>query len=144
MPHQCVKCGGLYPDGDKALLEGCQCRGKFFFYIRPKNSEEEKKAQEVVTALTEEEKIKMEQDVKEIIGQKDVEPVVLDIETIRIEKPGKYQLDVVDLAKGEPVIYSVGDGKYYIDLASSFKKRGLGDKKIKKAEKRPKEKEENQ
>ncbi len=123
MPHQCVKCGELYPDGNKVLLEGCTCGGKFFFYIKPKNVVEEQKAQEVVKTLTEEEKLKMEQDVKEIIGQKDVEPVVLDIETIRVEKPGKYELDVVDLVKGEPVIYHIGEGKYYIDLANSFKNK---------------------
>ncbi|MBI4155330.1 hypothetical protein HY498_04560 [Candidatus Woesearchaeota archaeon] len=135
MPHQCVKCGGMYPDGNKALLEGCQCGGKFFFYIRPQNVESQEKAKEVIQNLSEEEKTKIERDVKEIIGQPDVEPVVLDIETIRVEKPGKYELDVVDLVKGEPVIYKVGDGKYYIDLASSLKKGKRKGKKLKEIKK---------
>lgn len=143
MPHQCVKCGELYPDGNSVLLEGCKCGGKFFFYLKPKTPEteikaveNEAKAKEVISNLTEEEKIKMEQDVKEIIGQSDVEPVVLDIETVRVQSPGKYELDIVDIVKGDPIIYKIGEGKYYIDLASSFKKgKALKIKKSKKVKK---------
>ena len=32
--HQCVHCGKVYPDGSKALLEGCSCGSHFFFYIK--------------------------------------------------------------------------------------------------------------
>jgi len=38
-------------------------------------------------------------------------------------EPGKYQLDVVELFKGKPLVYRLEDGKYIIDLASTFKKR---------------------
>ena len=50
-------------------------------------------------------------------------PVVLDIESIEILKPGKYKLDIVKLFKAkEPLIYKLEDGKYIVDLVESFKK----------------------
>ena len=47
-------------------------------------------------------------------------PVILDIESINILKPGKYELDIVELFKGKPLIYKLEEGKYVIDLASTF------------------------
>lgn len=33
MAHQCLKCGGLFPDGSTQILRGCpDCRGTRFFY----------------------------------------------------------------------------------------------------------------
>ena len=44
-------------------------------------------------------------------------PVILDIESIRVVSPGKYEIDVVNLFnKDRPVIFKVSDGKYIIDL----------------------------
>ena len=124
MPHQCVRCNVMYQDGSAELLKGCtKCQGKFFFFIKKAEVEE---AKELVANLTEEEKIQMEKDVFDIIGIEDDEkPVVLDIESIRVLKPGKYQLDVVELFKGKPLVYRLEDGKYVIDLVSTFKSRGI-------------------
>lgn len=119
MPHQCVRCNTKYPDGSKELLKGCSCGGKFFFYFK---KSEVKEAQELVVNLTDEEKDQMEKDVFEMIGiEDDLKPVVLNLESIRVLKPGKYQLDVVELFKGKPLVYRIEDGKYIIDLASTFK-----------------------
>lgn len=120
MPHQCVKCNTKYPDGSKELLKGCSnCGGKFFFYFK---KSEVKEAQELVVNLTDEEKVQMERDVFDMIGiEDDLKPVVLNLESIRVLKPGKYQLDVVELFKGKPLVYRIEDGKYIIDLASTFK-----------------------
>lgn len=67
----------------------------------------------------------MEKDVYEIIGS-DIDsdlPVVLDIESINILKPGKYELDLVNLfKKKQPLIYKLEDGKYIVDVIESFKK----------------------
>lgn len=50
-------------------------------------------------------------------------PVVLEMESINILKPGKYELDLVNLFKSKhPVIYKLDDGKYVIDLLETFKK----------------------
>ncbi len=121
MPHQCVRCGKLYDDGAEEILKGCNCGGRLFFYISKKKLEETKN---IVTELTAKEKDEIEKDVFELIGiEKGVEtPVVLDLESIRILKPGKYELDIVNLFKKRPLIYKLEEGKYIIDLPESFKK----------------------
>ncbi len=119
MPHQCVRCNKLYPDGSEAILKGCECGGKFFFFIKQKYVEE---ANEITINLSEEQKQQIEQDVLEIIGAKDDDaPVILDLESIRVVEPGKYELDLVELFKGRPLVYRVEEGKYIIDIASSFR-----------------------
>ena len=40
MPHQCTKCGKVYPDASQELLSGCNCGSKFFYYIRKEKFEE--------------------------------------------------------------------------------------------------------
>jgi len=74
--------------------------------------------------LSEKDKEQIEKDVFDLVGQKhDPDaPVVLDIESIKIIKPGKYELDLVHLFKGDPLIFKLGEGKYMIDVVQSFKK----------------------
>lgn len=65
----------------------------------------------------------MEKDVREMIGieQEDI-PVILDLESIRVRGPGKFDIDVVNLFnKKRPLIYKLEEGKYIIDLASTLK-----------------------
>ena len=73
--------------------------------------------------LTEPEKEKIEEDVREIAGIKDEEtPVFLDFESVRVIKPGKYVIDIVKLFdKNKPQVYKLEDGKYFIDLANMGK-----------------------
>lgn len=75
--------------------------------------------------LSKKEKDQIEKDVFDIIGgeiDRD-QPVILDIESIKILKPGQYELDLVNLFKKKrPLIYKLDDGKYMIDLPESFKK----------------------
>ena len=121
MPHQCVRCGKFYDDGAEEILKGCPCGGRLFFYINKKKLEESKN---IVIDLTTQEKDEIEKDVFDLIGiERGVEkPVVLDLESIRILKPGKYELDIVNLFKKRPLIYKLEEGKYLIDLPESFKK----------------------
>ncbi len=121
MPHQCVRCNTLYQDGAQEILKGCSCGARLFFYIKNKHIEEGK---ELLSNFTEEEKKNIEQDVGEILSLKDEDldaPVVLDIEAIRVLKPGKYELDLVHLFKKDPLIIKLEEGKYFIDLAQAFK-----------------------
>lgn len=115
MPHQCVKCGKMYKDGSEELLKGCsECGGKFFFYIRKEKIEEQKKIRE---NIKEDDLKRMEEDVRSLMPEeKHDEPIVLDLETIRVTGPGKYEIDVGSLMRGNPIIIQVGEGKYYIDL----------------------------
>jgi len=122
MPHQCVKCGEMYPDGSQELLKGCsECGGKFFFFIRKERLDEQKKIRK---EIQKEDLKKMEQDVRSLMPKvKKDEPVILDLETIRVIGPGKYEIDVGSLMRGNPVIIQVGDGKYYIDLFTMMKQK---------------------
>ena len=123
MPHQCVRCNTFYDDGASEILKGCSCGGRLFFYIKKEKLEEAKKEAENIK-LTVNEKKQIEKDIFDLVGQeidKD-QPVVLDLESIKVLKPGKYELDLVHLFKGEPLIFKLEEGKYMIDLVRSFKK----------------------
>ena len=121
MPHQCVRCGKFYDDGSKEILKGCECGGRLFFFVKQEKLEEMRKVQ---YNLTKSDKKQIEKDVFDLIGMADADtqPVVLDLEAIRVLKPGKYELDLVNLFKDRPLIYKLDEGKYMIDLPESFKK----------------------
>jgi predicted nucleic acid-binding Zn-ribbon protein len=109
----------LYPSGSEVLLKGCpDCNGRFFFYVKDDQIEE---ADQIIKKLTSADKKKIEEDVTQIIGKdKEEKPIVLDIETIKVLGQGSYELDLVDMFKGKPLVYRLEDGKYYIDIASTF------------------------
>ncbi len=121
MPHQCVRCNTFYEDGATELLKGCSCGGKLFFFIKKDRLEEMKKITSEVK-LTEKEKMQIENDVFDLVGSEvdRDQPVILDLEAIRVLKPGQYELDLVHLFKKEPLIFKLEDGKYMIDLVQSF------------------------
>jgi hypothetical protein len=80
-------------------------------------------SEEIIENLSEKEKDQIESDVYDIIGVKKEEevPVVLDLESIKIKKPGKFELDLVNLFnKKQPLVYKLDEGKYVIDIAESF------------------------
>ncbi|MEM2115718.1 MAG: Zn-ribbon containing protein [Candidatus Woesearchaeota archaeon] len=119
MAHQCVKCGTLYEDGDSSILTGCKkCGSRFFFFIRNEKLEELKKIHQ---NLTEAEKEEIEKDIKDLLGLKEEEPVVLDFESILVEKPGKYKIDLVKILKNEALVYKLEEGKYYIDIPQTIR-----------------------
>ena len=74
--------------------------------------------------LSDKDKKQIEKDVFDLIGEKSEpsSPVVLDIESIKVVAPGKYELDLVQLFKGNPLIFKIGEGKYMIDIIQSFQK----------------------
>ena len=48
-------------------------------------------------------------------------PVILDLESIKVIRPGIFEIDIVNLfSKKRPLIYKLEEGKYIIDLASSL------------------------
>jgi uncharacterized protein len=123
MPHQCVRCNTMFPDGAKEILKGCSCGARLFFYIKKKHLNEGK---ELINNLTESDKKHIEEDIAEILHIKqetEDRPVVLDIEAIRVMKPGKYELDLVHLFRKEPLIIKLDEGKYMIDLAQAFQEK---------------------
>jgi len=124
MPNQCVHCGKIYPTGSKELLSGCsKCGSHFFFYIK---EEQLNQAKEKLIEIPEDDKKKIEKDIREIVGipEEDI-PVILDIESVKITGVGKFEIDIVNLFnKNRPLIYKLEEGKYIIDLSSTLK-RGM-------------------
>jgi predicted nucleic acid-binding Zn-ribbon protein len=118
MPHQCVRCKKLYDDGSGEIIRGCSCGGKLFFYIKQEKLDELRNREE--KKLTREESMQVEQDIMQMIGAKTDEPVILDFESVNVISPGKYEIDVVSLFQGKPLIFKVEDGKYVIDLPQTF------------------------
>jgi predicted nucleic acid-binding Zn-ribbon protein len=123
MPHQCVRCNTFYEDGNDVILKGCPCGAKLFFFIRKERLEQIKKVDEAPPQVSVDERKQIEADVLNVLGVEEAEePVVLDLESVRVLKPGKYELDLVQLFKGDPLIFKLADGKYIIDIAETFRR----------------------
>ena len=119
MPHQCVHCSKIIDVGSKEILEGCSdCGGKFFFYIRDEQAEKIKASKdEIIPEFNTVDKKKVEEDVRSILKVEDDEkPVILDLESVRVLRPGKFEIDVVSLMNRKPVVFKVSEGKYLIDI----------------------------
>jgi len=123
MPHQCVHCGKFIKPESKEIFEGCDgCHGKFFFYIRDEVIE--RKKHEIPVVFEGLDKKKVEKDVRAILKIEDeYEPVILDLESIRVVSPGKFELDLVSLFNRKPIVFKLEEGKYIIDLESAMPKK---------------------
>src|SRR3989338_2261645 len=125
--HQCVHCGKFIETGSKEILEGCgDCGKKFFYYIREEQLQKIKERQDKpAQVIPEEDKKRIEKDVREMAGIVDEEmPVILDFESIRVVADGKFELDVVNLFnKKRPLVYKLEEGKYIIDLATTLNQK---------------------
>jgi len=119
----------MYGNGAAELLEGCSCGAKVFFFIKQSKLEESRR---ITEQLTVQEKKRIERDVLDLVGvnkkSKHEAPVILDFESIRVHKPGSYELDLVNLFKKQPLIYRLGEGKYVMDLPESFRQAAKGKK----------------
>jgi predicted nucleic acid-binding Zn-ribbon protein len=141
MPHQCVRCGIIYADTDNHVLQGCSCGAKLFFYVKKSALE---RAKQVQKELSDEDKTQIVKDVLGLVAgegtnvdadseiEKLDEPIVLDFESINVTEPGKYEIDLVHLFSGKPLVYKMEDGKYIIDLPTSFQMSGNDPNKKKK------------
>ena len=125
MPNKCTKCGKIHPDNADYLMDGCdKCGGKFFFYIREDMLENLEKD---IEKLTKREITEIESDVRGILpGLNKGDAVALDLEAVRVMKPGKYLIDITTLFNQKPIVIKVGPGKYKLDLSvllSGLKKK---------------------
>lgn len=116
MPHQCVKCGKIYENTAAEVLKGCSsCGSHYFFFLR-----DEDLLIKETESLTKKEREEILSDIQEVVGPEVDKPVVLDLESIRVVKPGKFEIDLVSLFRRKPVIYKIAEGKYIIDIPSTF------------------------
>jgi predicted nucleic acid-binding Zn-ribbon protein len=123
MPHQCVHCGKIIEAGSREILDGCvKCSGRFFFYIKDEKVKQLLAQQSVPLAdFSQQEKDKVESDVRQILKvEDDDEPVILDIESVRVISPGKFEIDLVSLLNRKPIVFKLEEGKYMIDIESSM------------------------
>lgn len=127
MPNKCARCGKIHPDDADYLLKGCnECGSKFFFYVR---QEVMKTVEREIDRLSPKEIEEIERDVRDIIEPEHIEKdetVVLDLEAIRVVRPGKYVIDVANLFTQKPIVIRSSPGKYELDLSvllSRFKKK---------------------
>ena len=119
MPHQCVHCSKILEIGSKEILEGCNsCGGKFFFYIRDEQAEKIRLSkEEAIPEFNSIDKKKVEEDVRSILKVEDEEkPVILDLESVKVLGPGRFELDIVSLMNRRPIVFKVSEGKYMIDI----------------------------
>lgn len=127
MPNKCARCGKIHPDDADYLLRGCdECGSKFFFYVRQEVLDSINRSIEKLTPGEVEE---IERDIRDIIEPEKIEKdetVVLDLESIRVLKPGKYLIDVANLFTQRPIVIRAGPGRYELDLSvllSKFKRK---------------------
>ena len=119
MPHQCVRCSKLFEDGSAHILKGCTCGAKLFFFIK----KEYLATQQKNLNLTKQQKEQIERDVLEVMGNDSPDkPIILDLESIRVVEPGKYEIDLVRMFNDDPLIFKVNEGTYIIDVAESFQR----------------------
>ena len=119
MPHQCVHCSKIIEVGSKEILEGCDsCSGKFFFYIRDEQAVKIQEAREIpIPEFNTVDKKQVEEDVRSILKIEDEDkPVILDLESIRVLNPGKFEIDIVSLMNRRPIVFKLSEGKYVIDI----------------------------
>ncbi len=126
MPNKCTQCGKIHPDKAPYLLGGCdECGSKFFFYVRKEALEQIEKEVEKISKT---EMREIEKDVREIAGG-DEETVILDLEAIRVVRPGKYRIDVINLFTQRPLVIRTAEGRYKLDLSTILSRRGREGKK---------------
>ncbi len=119
MPHQCVKCGKIYENTSEEILKGCSsCGSHFFFFFK----EEDLKLRQEAEQLTRQDREEIVKDIEDVIGKDegDNSPIILDFESVRVKGPGKFEIDLVSLFKRKPIVYKLSEGKYIIDIASTF------------------------
>ncbi len=123
-------CGTVYEEGSDAILDGCECGNRLFFYFRKISDEEASK-------LKSEQKLKEVESLKTVIGIKDGEPMIdkgNDIWNIKVKDDGVFEIDISSLMMKEPVIVAGEAGRYLVSLPSIFeglKKSKDSDKKKK-------------
>jgi len=123
MPHQCIHCGKIIEVGSREILDGCaKCSGRFFFYIKDEKVKQLLAQQSIpLESFSKSEKEKVESDVRQILKVEDDEtPVILDVESVRVISPGKFEIDLVSLLNRKPIVFKLEEGKYMIDIESSM------------------------
>jgi predicted nucleic acid-binding Zn-ribbon protein len=106
MPHKCTKCGRIYPDGDRRILNGCECGNNRFIYV-PKDKSKDKRIKE----KNKDERLNEDRTGKGVNAE--------GVESVRIIDPGMYEINLEKVFSREEIIIALReDGRYVIHLPS--------------------------
>jgi hypothetical protein len=127
MSHKCTRCEHIFKDGDIEILNGCPNCGwnKFLYVHNEPEQEDELKSQEEQPekkALKEIDEFLTDQgDEVEEIAETEEELDQDRIESLRINEPGSYELNLEALLERKEIIMAMKeDGKYVVHLPSVF------------------------
>jgi predicted nucleic acid-binding Zn-ribbon protein len=127
MPHKCARCGIIYDDNAPELMNGCTCGARVFLFLRRIEGRSE---EEIIEELRSQELEKSDIEwLDKKLGrklEKEDKTVHLDVENLLRLGKGKYRLNVASLMKGEPLVFKVRDGVYYIDIPYSMRQKKTG------------------
>lgn len=149
MPHKCTHCGEIFEDGSPEILKGCPgCGGKKFLYVRaeehsvdlveekpiPVVGVEVKPPAGIIEELDDGKKDIDEEAVEKVGDQmvvqkrpvhKEREKDIFDrIESISINGPGSYEINIEKLAQNGGVVLGLGkEGQYAVDILSMGKSK---------------------
>ena len=138
--HKCIKCAKIYEDGAVPLFTGCDCGSKFFVSIQPGQEEEVEKllgaSDDELNSLksrTDLEILKVERKLPAPAQTQRAPPVPqarpkrgapeeeFGIETVKMVKPGVYEINIEALLRGKPVVIFSNGRTYIIHLATVFR-----------------------
>ncbi|MDP3742185.1 MAG: Zn-ribbon containing protein [Candidatus Micrarchaeota archaeon] len=126
MPHACVKCKQLYPEQSEAILKGCVCGSRIFYFIKsdlPLAKVNLTNRSSNGEASGENEPVNISSELLELSKDKTVIISTDDPENIRVVEQGSYELNVDSLFKGDPVILRTDSEVYYVKLPTPKKKK---------------------
>jgi len=145
--HKCIKCAKIYEDDQVPLFTGCGCGSKFFVTLKPGQEDE---IESLIGASDEElNALKNKTDLEILkVEQRTAAPQVsapsasaataapttpkaeisevstkasFGVETVKMSKPGVYDINIEALLCGKPVVIFSNGRTYIIQLATAFK-----------------------
>lgn len=121
MPHKCARCGEIFDDNSRELMEGCSCGSRVFLYMKKKPglSEEETIERLKEKSIRESDIEWLDREFGDKLAKKGV--IHLDVENMIRLGEGKFKLDIASLMSGKPVVVKAEEGVYYIDIPYAMK-----------------------
>jgi len=109
-----MNCGKTYEDDADELIEGCECGSSLFVYEKD-------------TEMPEEERKQLAHDVEEMVAEgieqrKNIK-FEFDLDSIRVQEEGVYNINVSRLLQEIPLVIRKSEGAYHIHLPSAFNPR---------------------
>jgi len=120
VPHKCLNCGKILDEDSDELMEGCDnCGQKLFVFEGEKEEIDEGKRDNIVQDV---EGFLDDLEEKEEAKERIKEAMEFDLESIKVQEPGVYEINLRKLLEEVPLIVEMKEGEYYIYLPSVFSK----------------------